>query len=43
VGTISASGSRQLLDSSRDVFDRHVRIDAVLVEKVDCVDPEPIQ
>src|SRR5207244_2552287 len=30
----------QILDRARDVFDRHLRIDAVLIEKVDPVGPE---
>ena len=31
----------QCLDGASDVFDGHVRIDAVLVQKVDGLDPEP--
>jgi hypothetical protein len=33
----------QLLDRAGDVFDRDVRVDAVLVEQVDVVRPEPLQ
>jgi hypothetical protein len=33
----------QLLDGAGDVFDRHVLIDAVLIEEVDRVCPEPLQ
>ena len=33
----------QLLDGAGDVLDRHLRVDAVLVEQVDGVDPEPAQ
>ena len=33
----------QLLDRSRHVLDRHVRVDAVLIEQVDDVDPEPLE
>ena len=33
----------QLLDRAGDVLDRDVRVDAVLVEQVDRVDPEPLQ
>jgi hypothetical protein len=31
------------LDRAGDVFDRHGRIDTMLIEKVDGVDPEPLQ
>jgi hypothetical protein len=33
----------QLLHRARDVFDRDVRVDAVLVEEVDAVGPEALQ
>src|SRR4026208_1997746 len=33
----------QVFDSSGDVFDRHLRIDAVLVEKVYAVGAEPLE
>jgi hypothetical protein len=33
----------QLLHRSRDVFDRDIGIDAVLVEQVDVAGPEPLQ
>ena len=33
----------QLLDRSRDVLDRHVGVDAVLVEQVDGVDLQPLE
>ena len=33
----------QVLHRSRDVFDRHVRIDTVLIEQVDRVDLEPLE
>ena len=33
----------QVLHRSRDVFDRHVRVDAVLVEEVDGLDLEPLE
>ena len=33
----------QLLHRAGDVLDRHVRIDAVLVEQVDAVGPQPLQ
>ena len=33
----------QVADSSRHIFDGHVWIDAVLVEQIDRVDPEPLQ
>ena len=33
----------QVLDRSRHVFDRHVGIDAVLIEQIDAVGPEPLQ
>jgi hypothetical protein len=33
----------QVLEGAGDVLDRHVRIDAVLVEEVDQVDLEPLQ
>ena len=32
----------QLLDRSRHVLDRHVGVDAVLVEQIDGIDPEPL-
>jgi hypothetical protein len=32
----------QLLDRSGDVFDRHLGIDAMLVEKVDRLDAQPL-
>jgi hypothetical protein len=33
----------QLLDRACDIFHRHSRIDAVLVEQVDVVGPQPLQ
>ena len=33
----------QVLDRPRDLFDRHVRVDAVLIEQVDGLDPEPLE
>ena len=33
----------QLLHRARDVFDRHVRVDPVLVEEIDDVDPQPLE
>src|SRR5271165_7288778 len=33
----------QLLDRARDVFHRHGRIDAVLIEQVNMVRPQPLQ
>ena len=33
----------QVLHRSRHVFDRHVRVDAVLIEQVDGVDLEPLE
>ena len=33
----------QILHRSRHVFDRHVRVDAVLIEQVDGVDLEPLE
>ena len=33
----------QLLDRARDVLDRHVRIDAVLIEQIDDVGLEPLE
>ena len=33
----------QVLDGSRHVFDRHGRIDAMLIEQIDAVGPEPFQ
>ena len=33
----------QVLDRARHVLDRHVRVDAVLVEEVDDLDPQPLQ
>jgi len=37
------SRSDQVLDRSRDVLDRHLGVDAVLVEQVDGVDSEPLE
>ncbi len=31
----------QILHGSRHIFDGHVQIDAMLVEQIDCVNPEP--
>ena len=33
----------EVLDRARDILDRHAGIDAVLVEQVDGVDPQPLQ
>jgi hypothetical protein len=33
----------QVLDRSGDVFDRHFRIDAMLIEKVYAVGPQPLE
>ena len=33
----------QVLHRSRHVFDRHVRVNAVLIEQVDGIDPEPLE
>src|SRR5215475_12710837 len=33
----------QFLHRSGDVFDRRVRVDAVLIEKIDGLDPEPLE
>ena len=33
----------QVLHRSGHVFDRHVRIDTVLIEQIDGLDPEPLQ
>ena len=33
----------QLLHRPRHVLDRHVRVDAVLVEQVDAIGPEPLE
>ena len=33
----------QTPDGARDVFDRHVRIHAVLIEEIDRIDTEPFQ
>src|SRR5688572_27610789 len=33
----------QVFDCSGDVFDRHLRIDAVLIEKVYAVGPQPLE
>src|SRR5687767_4611639 len=33
----------ELLHGSRDVLDRHVRVDAMLVEQVDGLDAQPLQ
>src|ERR1017187_7849717 len=33
----------QVLHRSRHVFDRHVRVNTVLIEKIDCLDPKPLQ
>src|ERR1035438_6576073 len=33
----------QVLHRSRDVFDRHLRIDTMLIEQIDGVDPEPLE
>ena len=33
----------QLPDGAGDVLDRHVRVDAVLVEQVDAIGPQPLQ
>ena len=35
--------ANQVLHRTRDVFDRHVRIDTVLIEEIDPVGPEPFQ
>jgi hypothetical protein len=37
------AGPDQLLDRARDVLDRHVRIDPVLIEQVDHVEPQTLQ
>ena len=33
----------QLLHRAGDVFDRHIRIDAVLIEEIDRIDLEPLE
>ena len=33
----------QVLHRSRHVFDRHLRVDTVLVEQIDGIDPEPLE
>ena len=33
----------QVLHGARDVFDRNVRVDAVLIEQVDDIGPEPLE
>ena len=33
----------QVLHRAGDVFDRHVRVDAVLIEEIDPIGPEPLQ
>jgi len=33
----------QVFHRARDVFDRHVRVDPVLIEQVDCLDLEPLE
>ena len=33
----------QILHRARDVLDRHVRVDAVLVEQIDGLDPQSAQ
>ena len=35
--------ANQIADRARDVFDRHVRIDAMLIEQIDSVGLEPLQ
>jgi hypothetical protein len=35
--------SNQFPNGSRHIFDRHVRVNAVLVEQVDGLDPEPLE
>jgi hypothetical protein len=33
----------QILDHPDDIFDRYARVDPMLVEEIDCIDPEPFQ
>ena len=33
----------QILHGSRDILDGHIRIDAVLIEQIDCVGPQSLQ
>jgi hypothetical protein len=33
----------QLLHRAGDVFDRHIRINPVLIEQIDDIDPEPLE
>ena len=33
----------QVLDRSCDIFDRHVRVDAVLIEKIDGIDLKTLE
>jgi hypothetical protein len=40
---LDLSRSDQILDRAGDVLDRHVRIDAVLVEQVDAIGPQALQ
>jgi hypothetical protein len=35
--------SFEVLDRARDILDRHLGIDPVLIEKVDAVGPKPFQ
>jgi hypothetical protein len=35
------AGVDEVLDGARDVLDRHVRVDPVLIEQVDRLDPQP--
>jgi hypothetical protein len=37
------AGRDQLLDGARDVLDRHIRVDAVLVEDVDAISLQALQ
>ncbi len=37
------AGRDQLADGAGDILDRHVRVDAVLVEEVDVIGAEPLQ
>ena len=37
------AGADQILDGARHVLDRHVGIDAVLIEQIDHVDPQTLQ
>jgi hypothetical protein len=35
--------ANQIPDGARDVLDRHIRIDAMLVEQIDAIRPEPFE